>query len=166
MNDFRKDLQIGKKGEFAVASYLATRNHQIEDVSDNQEYRDMDIDMIIRNPQGQKCTVEVKSDKKIGDTGNFCIEECNDRETGVYKGWFYKCKADYICFYDYTTGRGYIVDWNKAKPQIKQKAQYTAFENRGDGGLSWVYLLPISVAKREGWITHSFTFLLDKELEE
>lgn len=158
MSDFQKDLQIGKVGECAVASYMATRNHKVEDVSDNKEYQDMDIDMIVINKDGQKCTIEVKSDKKIGETGNFCIEECNDRDTGEYKGWFYKCKADYICFYDYTTGKGYILDWKKAKPQIKEKSTYTAFPNRGDGGWSWVYLLSIGKAKKEGWIVHQFTY--------
>lgn len=161
MNDFNKDLEIGKYGEFAVACYLASRNHQVKDVSDDEDFRKIDIDMIVVNAEGQKCSIEVKSDKRISDTCNFCIEECNERETGDYKGWYYKCEADFICFYDYTTGRGYMLDWKQAKPQLKKKAQYTAFPNRGDGGLSWVYLLPIGVAKREGWIKHTFTFKME-----
>lgn len=158
MSDFNKDLNIGKIGEEAVASYMATRNHSVIDVSDDADYRKIDIDLLLTNKQGQKCSVEVKSDKRIGDTCNFCIEECNERETGNYKGWYHYCEADYVCFYDYLTGYGYVIDWKKARPHIKEKAQYSAFENRGDGGISWCYLLSIGTAKREGWLIHRFKY--------
>lgn len=157
---FQENLNKGKIGEDAVAAYLTNcRNHTITDVRDQNEYRKRDIDFIVSSASGdQSCLLEVKSDKKIGETLNLCIEESNERETGNYKGWYHYCEADYICFYDWQGGTGYIIDWKKAKPQLKDLAQLSVFPNRFDGGFSWCYLLSIGKAKKSGLIKHTFNY--------
>lgn len=156
MNNFDKKLAIGKKGETVVADYLRSRNHEVIDVSDSLEYRHKDIDfLLINQEENQKCSLEVKSDRRIHQTGNFCIEESNDRKyEGLRDGWLHYCEADYVCFYDYESGEGYIVDWLAAK-QLITKCELKRFWS-SDGCYSYAYLMPIGLAKKKNLIAHTF----------
>ena len=64
MNNFYNDLNRGKVGEVLAAQALTARGHIVEDVSDNWKYRRADIDFLLTNKQGQKTTLEVKTDFK------------------------------------------------------------------------------------------------------
>ena len=41
---------------------------------------------------------------RMHKTGNIMIELSMSRKTGLYDGWFYKCKADILCYVDAHAG--------------------------------------------------------------
>lgn len=155
--NFKKTLQEGKKGEQEIITYFKGRNSSVIDVSDDKEFQKKDIDLLLQNQENQKCSVEIKTDNRMSKTGNFFFEIGNDRETGYYDGWVKYCQADYICFFDNTKKKGYILDWEKTKAILKEKAEYTCFCNRIDNCFTDAYLLPIGTAKRMNLINHTFS---------
>ena len=97
MNNFYKDLEKGKIGEVLAAQALTARGHIVEDVSDDWKYRRADIDFLLTNKQGQKTTLEVKTDAASENTGNFFIEYYNsNNKSHSYDGWLNYCAAEYI----------------------------------------------------------------------
>lgn len=147
MNSFDYLLNIGASAEKEVKKHLETRGHIITDVSHDKSYQSVDIDFVMRSPQGQTATLEVKHDSKLKKTGNIFIEWAFDRKTGLYKGWGQKCEADYICFYDADIRTGYIFDWYKLKQYTMQNGKQISWYNSSDNCEGYAYLLPLSEAK-------------------
>lgn len=98
MPNFYDDLQKGRKGEKMVADALTARGHKVEDVSLSPSYQFRDIDfLLVKN--GKRTTLEVKNDIRSNETGNVFIEETNFNNVSIkYKGWYYYCEAEYLCF--------------------------------------------------------------------
>lgn len=161
MNNFDRQNAKGKIGETAVAAYLASRKHKVEDVSNNPCFWGKDIDFLLTSTTGDKCSVEVKCDTRMSATGNLLFEIGNEKDWGYRDGWIKYCEADYICFYDAVEGNGYILDWKKTKPVVKELSEYKYFHGT-DGDYCEVYLMPIWKAKKHELITHQFSFKLEE----
>lgn len=73
---FYNDLEVGKRGEKAVAAALEKRGHIITDLSNDAEYQRKDIDMMLCK-NGMAVSLEVKNDIKSNTTGNVFIETYN-----------------------------------------------------------------------------------------
>lgn len=98
MTDFYTDLKTGKEGELLFAATMAARGHTVIDVSDDQSYRNKDIDFVLTNETGST-TVEVKNDFRSNSTGNVFIETfCAENVNRCGTGWYYYCEADYLAF--------------------------------------------------------------------
>lgn len=156
MNGFQYCKSIGQKTEEAVIRYLEHRGHIVQDVTGEKEYQKRDIDCLLEH-EGQKASLEIKSDSKLHSSGNFFFEEGFDRKSGFRKGWFNYCEADFICIYDSIADCGYILDFRKAKEVVKEKARKVTWYNNTDGCIGYAYLLPIAVAKKGGLIAHEFS---------
>ena len=65
--------RIGIRGENAVYNYLIQEGYQVEDVSENPEFWQLDIDFLITK-DGCSKSIEVKNDTALGRTGNLYIE--------------------------------------------------------------------------------------------
>jgi len=74
---FYDDLAIGKRGEKLVKDAIAARGHTVEDLSNIEEYQDLDIDLRLTDKKGVSITMEVKNDIKSNYTGNVFIETYN-----------------------------------------------------------------------------------------
>ena len=144
MDDFYTDLKRGKKGEKLVIAALEARGHIVSDVSDNWDYRRNDIDLLLVNKQKQQTTLEVKNDQRSETTGNLFIETYNsNNQSHSYKGWFFYCAADYLCFLQEGNKQAHIVSFAELKKNIASNAYRTANSCNATG-----YLVPLEVVKQ------------------
>lgn len=95
---FSDEVKKGKEGEAAASSFLSAMGYSVEDVSDNPDYFKSDIDLIAAKGD-EVMTIEVKSDYRISQTGNLCVEIWNDI-TRNSKGWLFYTQATNIFFVD------------------------------------------------------------------
>lgn len=141
---FYEDLYDGKRGEHMVAAALKERNHTITDVSDDWYYRFNDIDFLLENSKHQTTSLEVKNDMASERTGNLFIETYNSgNERHSYKGWFFYCAAEYICFLQETAHKAHIVLFDELKEHMAAKSYRTANSSNARG-----YLLPLDELKQ------------------
>lgn len=133
MNDFNKDLQIGRKGEQMVAAALRNRGHKVEDVSFNPSYQYKDIDFVLTDKSGRTTTLEVKNDLTSNYTNNVFIEMLNyNNVSRKYKGWYYYCEASFLCFVQSEKGTAHIVSHSDLDNLLNSKTYRTASSGAGD----------------------------------
>ena len=101
MNSFFDDLKRGASGEEAVKKWLINRGNKVDDVRDNREYQQQDIDFVVNDIN----CIEVKTDYRISQTNNVCIELSNQR----FRGWYDYCKADFLFIYDKNSDALHVV---------------------------------------------------------
>lgn len=87
---FEEYLKVYKAGETEAIELFTRSGYTVKDVSNNSNYFDKDVDLIVTNPSGVTKTIEVKADFRIADTGNLFIEYLNPRSKGGI-GWFRFC---------------------------------------------------------------------------
>jgi hypothetical protein len=129
--DFEKSRTIGKQGEHLVKELLTSLPF-IEKVTDTSElpgYQFKEIDLLLDYTNGEKRTVEVKTDVYSG-TGNLAIETVANEEIGR-KGWLYTSEAT-LLFYLFINGLSdnsdnlLVLDFNHVRnivannPHLKQ----------------------------------------------
>ena len=100
MSIWTEQKSIGDAGERIIKQYMELKGNEVEDISMNPAYWEQDIDFIINSR-----TVEVKTDNIISSSGNLFLEyEIEHYPEGKLskrdKGWFSKCKAEYLFYYD------------------------------------------------------------------
>lgn len=140
MDNFYSSLAIGKRGEQMVADALTARKHIVKDVSDDLEYRRKDIDYVLINQRGQQTTLEIKNDTRSESTNNFFVETYNsNNKSHSYKGWFYYCEAEYICFLQENNRKAYIVSLDELKDNIDANNYRAANSSNARG-----FLMPIA----------------------
>lgn len=140
MDDFYSDLETGKRGEKMVAAALAARGHFVKDLSNDFEARMNDIDLLLVNKQQQTTTIEIKNDLASERTGNLFIETYNsNNQSHSFKGWFFYCAAEYICFVQEESRKAHIVKLEDIKEELKRNKYRVASTSNSQG-----YLLPIT----------------------
>ena len=158
MDNFNTLLAVGKKTEDLVCDYLTTRGNTVINHTEDLDWQAIDTDFEV-SKNGKTTTLEVKTDSRINQTNNLFFEVGFDRATGYYDGWFRKCEAEYILFYDSSAAKGYIIDFNKEI--IQKNSNYRRWYNRSDSCWGDAYLLPLMKAEQLGLVAH--TFELQKE---
>lgn len=107
--NFNDDLAVGKRGEKLVSQAMMKRGHRVIDVSDNTDYQDIDVDLVL-SKDGITINLEVKNDLVSNYTGNVFVETYNRNNisrNGL--GWFSYTEADYIIFVQERKKLGHIV---------------------------------------------------------
>ena len=111
ITNFDKLLEVGKEGEKAVSELLERSGCEVQDVSKEKWYQANDIDFIVRHGidfimrQSERrsvpnITMEVKTDRRMHETMNICVElESNSNPAMKKEGWFKTSKADWFAFY-------------------------------------------------------------------
>ena len=111
ITNFDKLLEVGKEGEKAVSELLERSGCEVQDVSKEKWHQANDIDFIVYHGidfimrQSERrsvpnITMEVKTDRRIHETMNICVElESNSNPTMKKEGWFKTSKADWFAFY-------------------------------------------------------------------
>ena len=158
MDNFDKLLAVGKKTEDLVSDYLTTRGNTVINHTEDLDWQAIDTDFEV-SKNGKTTTLEVKTDSRINQTHNLFFEVGFDRATGYYNGWFRKCEAEYILFYDSSAAKGYIIDFDKYI--IEKNSYYRRWYNNTDRCWGDAYLLPLVKAEELGLVAH--TFELQKE---
>lgn len=133
---FNQKKEIGRMGEEAAKRVFERimPTYYIMDVSNDKEYQKQDIDFVLTTGiEGVKdLTVEVKTDRQMGKTGNLCLETITNT-VGRKKGWYRTSKADIICFYDTQNDELHIVDFQELKAAVNstQHREKTIYEWEG-----------------------------------
>jgi hypothetical protein len=113
-------------------------------LSDSWEYRRKDIDLLLENQQQQTTTLEIKNDQRSESTGNLFIETYNsNNQSHSYKGWFFYCEAEFLCFLQENKRTAHIVSFTELKKNIAANAYRTANSYNASG-----YLVPLEVVKQ------------------
>lgn len=77
---------------------------EIYDVSGLSRFRDMDIDFVEFLSDKEIVTYEVKTDRRICETGNIWLESCihftDGKSPNMVDGWMHKSKADKLVYID------------------------------------------------------------------
>lgn len=113
---WKEDKAVGDQGEAYVYKLALSRNHTIEDLTDNSYYWSKDIDFKIDG-----VFVEVKTDKVLNRTGNIWLEdeiEYLDNYT-VGKGWWRKTEAQLIFYLDGINNDLYIYQKSDIEEYLK-----------------------------------------------
>ena len=136
--NFYTDLDYGKRGEKMVELALTAKGNKLIDVSGDLEYRRNDIDFVVERKR-DTITLEVKSDFRSQDTGNFFVEYQNNNNIGHnFEGWYSYSQAQYICFVQQERHKAYIVLFDELARDIEKNNYRRARSNN-----SWGFLVPI-----------------------
>ena len=138
--NFYTSLEYGKRGERMVELALTAKGNKMIDVSDDLQYRKYDIDFVVERKR-DTITLEVKSDYKSQETGNFFVEYQNDNNVNHnFEGWYHYSQAQFICFVQQEFHKAYIVLFDELVNDIEKKNSY----RRARSNNSWGYLVPIT----------------------
>ena len=140
MENFNHDLERGKAGEALVAAALTARGHIVKDLSDDWNYRRIDIDMLLTSPTGDTTTLEVKTDDASERTGNVFIEYANiHNKSHNYGGWYNYCEADFLAFVQQNNHKCHIVSRYDLIKNIENNNYRTASTYSSAG-----FLIPVA----------------------
>lgn len=115
---FDKSKDIGKNGEKTIIEYLKQipEIESVVDVSDNPEYFDSDIDVIVKikgNPTHR--TIEIKTDTY--NSGNIFFELISNNNKNTL-GCSLVSKADFLFYYFINSNELYIIDLPKYRTWV------------------------------------------------
>ena len=121
MTSFEESKAYGLQGEADINDWLRTRPGiiNIENVSDNKVYQDMDIDLFVDLENGREIAIEVKTDKRY-DTGNFFLEIISNDYYGT-AGCITKTKSDYVFYYYPDPGIVFVLPTPALQQWIRDK---------------------------------------------
>ena len=138
--EFRDCLQKGKQGEIVFKGWCDKEGWKYIDVTDIEEYQDIDVDFITTDKKNNQGYVEVKTQAKV-KKGELYIELTTD--TGGI-GWWYKSKANLFAFYGgYPSNKMYLI---KAKLLKEYIANSTL--NKINGRCGQAYIVGITKLKK------------------
>lgn len=144
---FYNCLEIAKAGEKIVADIFKKEGYTIKDVSDNKEWQESDVDLLIYKNNKPIYKIEVKTDEKALETSNIFIETKSNRGLG----WIWKTEADYIYIVIpntkvYVLYRDEFVAWFKSiMHECKLRSAKTTDVNGKVLYYNWGRLIPLEV---------------------
>lgn len=136
MHDFREKLSDGQRTELNLIAHIQDRfpDTLVRRATREDERRGIDI-WLKRADDGALIRIQVKSDKRMGKTGNFFLETWS--VWPQKKGWIWTTEADQVCYVDES-------DWSVY--WISMKALREAFCEL------WQNRREVDV-QNDGWIT-------------
>jgi hypothetical protein len=114
--NFRERDNFAKKGTSHIIKYLESQKEvkRVIDVSEDIEYQQQDIDLLVELEGSSNTSIEVKVDGQINRTGNFFLETIsNDRKNTL--GCFMYSRADEFYYYDIKGDILYIFGLEEAR---------------------------------------------------
>lgn len=107
---FSESIKEGNIGEFVVWNLFSHSPtvRSVVDVRDDAYFQSVDVDFLIEDYNRQYSWMEVKTDYKAHDTGNFVYEVTSLKHANTI-GCFEKTKAKYIAYYVPNSGRVYLL---------------------------------------------------------
>ena len=100
----KRQNYLGKLGEAIATKFLEMYNYEIINVTGNQEYRNIDIDLVGKYPYSDKAqTFEIKYSNKLhynnGWPIQITVEHRLDIENDLFlEGWLWKTDAEILIF--------------------------------------------------------------------
>lgn len=150
---FDTTLPEGISHEADIHSYLKSKGYLVIDHSCDVFYQNKDIDLEFGKPEGPLYSMEIKSDTRMHETGNIVIEMGMERDSGYCNGWFHKCEADVLCFYDVVNLIVYLIDWQKLKAAIENgEGKRIFFNNKIDNCTGELVLISVQDLENKDYL--------------
>jgi Holliday junction resolvase-like predicted endonuclease len=144
---FYNCLKTAKIGEEIVADILQNKGYTVRDVSNDKDWFESDIDLLVYQNDKLVHTIEVKTDEKALATGNVFIETKSNQGLG----WIWKTEADYIYIVIpnqkiYVLFRDEFVAWfRNIMHECKLRSAKTTDKNGNLLYYTWGRLIPMTV---------------------
>ena len=171
MNEsFLDCLNKAKPAESIVLEVLShcTKDYSFHDISDIKQLRH-NGDIAARNTKDDTpFFIDVKDDSRIHDKRNIlCEEEVYYEETGRWEKGFMYSGYDCLAILSKPEKKIYMVDFDGLKQHYK-KGRYIPSMKKNDYQESRVYLLPLFVARKYGFLLYEIDYVevgfLDKPI--
>lgn len=147
LENFEKDLSLGKEAEQIIYDLAIAAGYKVEDVSNIPECR-YKGDLLITLPSGQELYIEVKNDNRIADTQNIlCEEEVYYKDADYYGAGNMQCNSDYFVIVSKQDRKIYILDFPQLQ-KVYQNGEFRILEHKDQE--SYCYLLEVWKAKKLG----------------
>lgn len=139
---FSASLEEGNIGEFVVWNLLSKLNtvKNVIDVRDDKYFQSVDVDFLVEDTDRQFTWLEVKTDFKAHETGNFVYESTTSGNIGCFE----KTKASFIAYYVAESGNVYILSVKALRNYVESHELRTI--SMGDNATG--YLLDIGELDR------------------
>lgn len=154
VKNFKADLIIGQKGEQVVKSVLESLTDEYTFAASDDQHKG---DIIATNTaSGQKYYLEVKTDSRIGETGNIlCEEEVFYYDSWVTKKGFMYSDYEYFCILSRSERKIYIIDFKVLKANYlsgwRKRLEYTDQE-------SICYFIKLDKIKQAGGLLYEINY--------
>ena len=143
LNDFKKDLEVGKAAERIVLDTFAslTTDYTFVDVSnDSSCFYKGDIKAVAAD--GSEIYIEVKNDSRIADTGRvLCEEEVHYFQNDYCGQGNMSCQCDYYCIVSEEEKRIYVLDFKILKSIYKKYGEFKVIRHAQQE--TYAYLLDL-----------------------
>lgn len=126
---FLGEMKKGQVGEKLFIDFLNSHNFNFDDLRHLKKFQEKDIDFLVEGKY-----FEVKTDYKIGNTGNVVVELLNIRDGFRCTGWFYKTKADNLVIIDPIDRKGYRLRMEELREYLRNTLYTTKKMERIDCG--------------------------------
>lgn len=100
--------KVQEKRVLEIIIQRLQKNMEVLDISEKEEYFELDIDLIVKNQSGKKLWIEVKIDDRMWETGNFFFEIISN-EQKCSPGCFIASKAHLWLYVDTKNTLAYIL---------------------------------------------------------
>jgi hypothetical protein len=94
--DFDQQLAEGAQGEAFLDDFFRARGHSVRPATMDEQRQG--IDRVFTRPDGRVMTVEYKTDRLAGKTGNAFVETVSVDARGKM-GWALTAQSDYLVYY-------------------------------------------------------------------
>ncbi|WP_416199077.1 MAG: hypothetical protein ACFWUA_05100 [Sporanaerobacter sp.] len=144
---FYNCLEVAKTGERLVTKIFEEKGYTVKDVSDNKEWQEPDIDLLVYKDNKLIHKIEVKTEERALQTKNVFIETKSNGK----KGWIWKTEADYIYTVIpnkkiYVIYKDEFVAWFKQNMHnCKSRSSKTTDKNGELLYNNWGRLVPLSI---------------------
>lgn len=153
---FADSIKYGNLGELIVIDYFVHHKgiKEVFDVRDDKRFQNMDVDFLLMNLDRSVTWLEVKTDFRADETGNF-VYECISSKYQNSIGCFEKTQSDIIGYYVPNSGKLYLINTNALKNYVRTHSLKEI--QMGDNALG--YLLEIGDLERTGVIVQEVDVL-------
>lgn len=140
MNNWNRCKQQGQQGEEIIKQCLKQGGYHVDDITADWRKSGHKGDLIVNG-----LYLDIKTDNRIADTGNICLEGTITRKDGKqYQGWLDTAEYDYMCCLSPQKQVAYVIDYNAVKQQAGKigKTINTPCLD-GAGYRNQLYIMPI-----------------------
>lgn len=139
---FDRQLAQGEAGEVQLDRHFC-RWYRIFQVSRAYQRRGIDR-VFVHRETGKSYTVEYKTDRRAGQTGNAFIETISIDTPPQVAGWVYTCQADYLVYFCPAPDTIYVLLPAVLRSVVGEwAAKYPARAIRNDGYNTHGVLVPL-----------------------
>lgn len=115
-------MKVGKSNEEIILEWLKNNYKGVLDFRDIRLVQRADIDCGVETADGKIILAEIKSDKWISESGNFCFENHRInhfvKDKWFYLGWGYRSPAQFLIVRNPDSRETFIFDFSELRKSV------------------------------------------------